>query len=69
MFAAVTGDVDPGGQKYPAAQTPEHAAVVIADTLPNVPAGHSEHVAAPASANDPGAHGCAVGVVDPSTHM
>ena len=34
---------DPKGQKYPAAQLPEHAAVVSVVAEPKVPAGHSVH--------------------------
>ncbi len=59
--------VDPAGQAYPAVQLPLHTDVAPAAEL-NVPAGHAEHDAAPASLYCPAGHCTAVALVEPTGH-
>jgi hypothetical protein len=65
---AAVGLADPATQKYPAVQLPVQVATVMAEELPNSPAGHGVHTPAPDRLYCPATQIAAVELVDPATH-
>jgi hypothetical protein len=63
---AAKGVVDPGAQKKPALQAPEHTDTAMPTAAPKVPPGHGAGAPAPAMQNEPKGQTAAVEFVEPA---